>query len=188
MDPQHQGFRDRAKREDERFLLATDTEFWLVFCFRQARHPARFTARLGLELDGRYVPGPDLTAAVGDRTKLTPAQRVKQMLRIQSDRASDLLTKATPVEGQPEADPLADVPETGHIGADSLAELRAIHQALNAPPPANPADVLDSPHWFAAYWPSRAGKEDFLTCSGLDVLGDKYLDGHQAARILGIDV
>ena len=86
VDPQHQGFRDRAKREDERFLLATDTEFWLAFCFRKAGQPARFAERFGLQLSGRYLPGPDLAAAVGDRTKLTAAQRVKQMLKIQSAR------------------------------------------------------------------------------------------------------
>jgi hypothetical protein len=77
---------------------------------------------------------------------------------------------------------------TGHLGTDSLNELRAIHHRLTAPPAARTADVLDSPHWFAAYWPSREAKEAFLTAAGLDVLGDKYLDCPQAARILGIDV
>jgi hypothetical protein len=28
------GFRERTKREDERFRLATDSEFWFVLCFR----------------------------------------------------------------------------------------------------------------------------------------------------------
>ena len=49
-----------------------------------------------------------------------------------------------------------------------------------------PADILDSPHWFTAYWPRREAKDEFLLNSGLDVLGDKYLDGNQAAQILGV--
>jgi hypothetical protein len=85
--------------------VATDPEFWLTFCFRQPGRPARFAARFGLQLSGHYLPGPDLAAAIGDRTKLTPAQRVKQMLKIQSARAGDLLTKATPVDGRAAADP-----------------------------------------------------------------------------------
>jgi hypothetical protein len=39
-----------------------------------------------------------------------------------------------------------------------------------------------------AYWPSRDPKDEFLTASGLEVLGDKYLDGHQAVRILGLEL
>lgn len=56
---EQQGFRDRAAREDERFRLATDGEFWLAFCFRKPHQPAAFLARFGLSMpDGsRYIPG-----------------------------------------------------------------------------------------------------------------------------------
>ena len=179
-----QGFRDRAKREEERFRLATDGEFWLAVCFRTPDLPARFAARYGLTLDeGRYLPGPALAAAIGDRRKLSPAQKVKQMLAVRAQRAGDLTADMAPTPGP---DPLAGVPETGDLAVDSLAELRAILAAMTAPPNQAPADVLDSPHWLTAYWPSREAKEEFLTASGLDVLGDKYIDGHQAATILGI--
>ena len=182
-----QGFRDRAKREDERFRLATDGEFWLAFCFRKPHQPAAFVAAFRLEqLPGtRYVPGPKLAAAVGDRTKLTAAQRVKQLLRIQGQRAEDLTAGLSSELGP---NPLADVPDDRRPWRRPLEELRAIHRALNAPPPPNPADVMDSPHWFVAYFPNREDKEAFLTAAGLDVLGDKYIDGHQAARILGIEL
>ncbi len=187
VDPQHQGFRDRAAREDERFRLATDPEFWVAICFRKPGQPAAFAAAFGLTADehNRYVPGPKLAARVGDRTRLTAKQRAMQLLRVQAGRATDMTADLSPVKG---TDPLTTITYTGDLAADSLAELRAIHAALNAPPPTRPADVLDSPYWLAAYWPSREDKEQFLTASGLDVLGDKYLDGHQAARILGIDL
>jgi hypothetical protein len=32
-----QGFQDRAKREEERFRLATDAEYWLILYFKSAR-------------------------------------------------------------------------------------------------------------------------------------------------------
>jgi ribonuclease HI len=32
-----QGFRDRAKREEERFRLTTDSEYWFVLGFKDPR-------------------------------------------------------------------------------------------------------------------------------------------------------
>ena len=109
-----QGFRDRAKREDERFRLATDGEFWLAFCFRKPHQPAAFVAAFRLEqLPGtRYVPGPKLAAAVGDRTKLTAAQRVKQLLRIQGAARGRPAPLACPVSSAPTRSPTSPLPET----------------------------------------------------------------------------
>jgi hypothetical protein len=85
---EQQGFRDRAAREDERFRLATDSEYWLMFCFRKPDDPARFARALGME-PGRLVSGPALAAAIGDRPPLTAAQRTKQMLMARSTRGVD---------------------------------------------------------------------------------------------------
>lgn len=49
-------------------------------------------------------------------------------------------------------------------------------------------NILDSPHWLVACWPHRDAKDDWLAETGVDVIGDKYVDGHQAAAILGIPV
>lgn len=182
---EQQGFRDRAAREDERFRLATDSEYWVTFGFRAPDLPAQFCKLLGVTPhgDGRFVKGPELTAAVGDRRHLSAADKVKQMLAVRAQRAGDMTTSLT-TEVPP--NPVDEAPETGDLAVDSLAELRALHAAMQAPANPDPADVLDSPHWVAAYWPSREAKDEFLLNSGLDVLGDKYLDGHQAAQILGL--
>ena len=52
-----EGFRERARREDERFRLATDSEFWVAFCFRQPDDPGKFLRALGVTAEGRFVPG-----------------------------------------------------------------------------------------------------------------------------------
>lgn len=48
--------------------------------------------------------------------------------------------------------------------------------------------TTDPEFWFCICFQSRAQKDEFLAAAGLDVLGDKYLDGLAVARHLGIDV
>ncbi|KAB2344867.1 hypothetical protein [Actinomadura rudentiformis] len=175
------GFRERARREAERFELATDSEFWLAFCFREPRNPAEFCAAAGVAADDRgYVDGAALTAALGERPARTARDRARAMLASRSlaDDATDRMS------GIPRPDPLANVVYTGDLATDAAAELIALHAALNAPPDPSPPYLLDSPHWIVAHFPSRDIKEAFLADTGLDALGDKYLDGHQAAKIL----
>lgn len=47
-------------------------------------------------------------------------------------------------------------------------------------------DNTDSEFWFCIGFQNRAQKEEFLTKLGLIDLGDKYLDGVEVARALGI--
>ena len=161
-------FADRARREADRFRLATDSEYWICFCFRTAGAAAAFarTARA----DGRYVPGASLPQA-----KAAPRGRFALAARS---------TRSLPT--CPAPDPLANVPGTGDLEADSAAELAALLAALTAAPDPAPAPVLDSPHWVTAWWPHRQAKNGWLTVTGVCALGDKYVDGHQAAAILGI--
>lgn len=176
-----QGFRERARVEDERFRLATDTEYWVAFCFRTPADTAHFRHALGLP-DTGHVPGEALNPAVGERPARTPAERTRAMLAARSagtGTAERLTSKTRP-------DPLADAAYDGTLAGDAAAELDALHAAFTAPPDPDPSFILDSPHWLAVYWPSREDKETFLADTGLDVLGDKYLDGQQATRILNI--
>lgn len=160
-------FADRARREADRFRLATDSEYWVCFCFRTAGAAAAFARAAGA--DGRYVPGASLPP--------NAAPRGRSALACCSTRS--LATHPAP-------DPLANVPGTGDLEADSAAELAALLAALTAAPDPAPAPVLDSPHWVTAWWPSRHAKNGWLTVTGVCALGDKYVDGHQAAAILGI--
>ncbi|AXB48204.1 hypothetical protein A4R43_01115 [Amycolatopsis albispora] len=53
-----QGFRDRAKREAERFRLATDSEYWLAICFKSREDKEKFlrNAKL-LHVGDKYMDG-----------------------------------------------------------------------------------------------------------------------------------
>lgn len=47
-------------------------------------------------------------------------------------------------------------------------------------------DVTDSEYWVAVCFQTREQKEEFLAKAGWVDLGDKYLDGMQAAKRMGI--
>lgn len=170
----YDGFADRARREADRFRLATDSEYWVCFCFRTAGAAAAFARAAGA--DGRYVPGASLPQA-------NAAPRGRFALAARSTRSLGIFPV---LATHPVPDPLANVPGTGDLEADSVAELAALLAALTAAPDPAPAPVLDSPHWVTAWWPSRHAKNGWLTVTGVCALGDKYVDGHQAAAILGI--
>ena len=180
-------FSQRAAREDERFRLATDSEYWVCLCFRDPTEPDRFADALGLTVhDGRFVKGPDFTQEATKR-RSKPVNRVRQLLAARStageaNSAADRLAEART------SDPLRGMTYTGDIQADSYTEFSTLLEALQAPPDPDPVDVHDSPHWLCIYWVSRGAKDATLADTGLEVLGDKYLDGHQAASILHINL
>jgi hypothetical protein len=171
--PGRVGFRERAAREEERFRLATDSEYWVALCFRTPDGATAFASALGLTSHGRYVPGPQLEAALVGRTYATEAEIRTASVDLQ-------------VASRPAPDPFAAAACTGDLAADADAELAALLAALNATPDPDPASVLDSQHHLIAWWPARAAKDAWLAATGLGVLGDKYLDGDAAATILGI--
>lgn len=177
------GFRDRARREDERFRLATDSEFWFALCFRDPQDPARFCRAAGITPDGRYIPGARLAEVAAKSALQSARDRAKAMLASRALKGAESVTDR--LTSTPLPDPLAGL--TGQIGfqQECLEELNALHAAFANPDPA-PASVLDSPHWLTVVFPSREAKDQFLADTGLDILGDKYLDGHQAASTLKI--
>lgn len=48
--------------------------------------------------------------------------------------------------------------------------------------------AVDSGFWFCVCFVSFDHKEEFLKKSGLEVYGNKYLDGHKLAKSLGIEL
>jgi hypothetical protein len=60
------GFRERTKREDERFRLATDSEFWFVLCFKSRDEKDAFlhAARL-FHIGDKYLDGRAAAVALG---------------------------------------------------------------------------------------------------------------------------
>lgn len=60
------GFRERAKREQQRFKGATDTEFWAALCFRDRASKDAFLAAVGAaRLGDKYIDGHQFAKLVG---------------------------------------------------------------------------------------------------------------------------
>ncbi|MDV8024955.1 hypothetical protein [Rhodococcus sp. IEGM 1330] len=92
---------------------------------------------------------------------------------------------------QPHPDVLADVEYTGNLEEDSTAEVAALQQGLSGHAKewaAKFKTMNDSEFWCAFCFESRAHKERFLQLLSLSELGDKYLDGHEAAKRLGLEL
>lgn len=52
------GFKQRAEREQERFVDATDSEYWIAVCFQTRAQKEEFLEKLGLLADGdKYLDG-----------------------------------------------------------------------------------------------------------------------------------
>ncbi len=86
-------------------------------------------------------------------------------------------------------DPLAEVAYSGNLEADAAAELTALESAYRDRRTAEDKrfrNATDSEFWFAVCFRDRAAKDAFLAALKADRLGDKYLDGHALARLLGI--
>lgn len=60
------GFKERSKRENQRFLDATDSEYWVAFCFQTREQKEEFLAKLKLlELGDKYIDGMEAAKVMG---------------------------------------------------------------------------------------------------------------------------
>jgi hypothetical protein len=178
-DRPHVGtFADRARREAERFRRATDSEYWIAFCFRTPAARDSFARAVGAGA-GYRVGGSTLPKERGRCRTMCRA------IRLFTDRSPRGRDTAVHLAALTAPGPAAGT-RTGDLEHDSAAELAELLAALTARPDPAPAAVLDSPWWVVAWWPSREAKDAWLAATGVDVLGDKYVDGRQAAVILGI--
>ncbi len=58
LDVLQQGFRNRAKAENDRFALATDSEYWACLCFQTREQKDHFLSVLKiLEFGDKYLDG-----------------------------------------------------------------------------------------------------------------------------------
>lgn len=93
---------------------------------------------------------------------------------------------------QPAAtDPLAGVEYTDNVEADSAAELDALARGFRERRKLEDQrfkQATDSEFWAALCFRSREHKEAFIKAAGAARLGDKYIDGHAFAKLLGIDL
>lgn len=84
--------------------------------------------------------------------------------------------------GQQEPAPVAPLDEQATAELESLMtgfQLRAKQEAKRF------QETTDSEYWFCICFHNRAQKEEFLRQAGIFDLGDKYVDGVEAARRFG---
>ena len=88
-------------------------------------------------------------------------------------------------------DPLGGVEYTGSVEVDSAAELDALAQGFRQRRDDEQKrfqQATDSEYWFAVCFKDRDSKEAFLRAIKAGRLGDKYIDGHALAKLLGVDL
>lgn len=88
-------------------------------------------------------------------------------------------------------DPFEDIEYTGDLKEDVGNELTALEeafQARHARENKRMENVGDSEFWFAVCFKSREDKDQFIKELGMGKLGDKYIDGHLLAKLLGISL
>lgn len=159
-------YRERARQERKRFVNATDTEFWLCFCFTDIDGLREWESNIGFgELHGIY-PYRQVERYFA---KVKPKGGVMGFGGGFSFGGFDFAQVS---------DPLAGIQYTGDMEHDCLAELDALHECfVRAKSPDKVTDVTDSDIWFAVAWPDRDSKDRWLADYRLQDVGDKYLDG-----------
>lgn len=88
-------------------------------------------------------------------------------------------------------DPLASVEYTDDLQADAAAELSALAEGYRDRARQEQkrfTRATDSEYWFAVCFRDRESKDAFLAAIKAARLGDKYIDGHALARLLGVDL
>lgn len=72
------GFKQRAEIEEQRFLDATDSEYWFCLCFQTREQKEEFLEKIGLmELGDKYIDGMKAAQKLG----ITMTSRVPPMPR-----------------------------------------------------------------------------------------------------------
>lgn len=164
-----EAYRAHQKAEQQRYINATDSEFWIAVCFRDPADLEAFASDFGFGAMHARIRGEDAENA------LAPFKPEGRKIGFGGTRrtSSTLLGAKTP-------DPLATVEYTGSLEADCFAEFAALHAALtSAQQPEQLRDVTDSETWFVIIFANREHKTRFLEDFNLTDLGDKYVDGNK---------
>ena len=153
----------RVKQEQERYKLATDSEFWSCLCFKTEKDMRDFIAKTRLP-DRRYVLGSELRKAT---------EPFKPKKRLRAFGRKPISTVMLP-------DPLESVDYNtlgGRFEQESAAEAMAILNAFNSlEKQSKYAEATDSHFWICVVFDSRDDAEKYLDDMNLRKHGDKYID------------
>ena len=157
---------DRIKREQERFELATDPEYWVCLCFRTEAERERFHELTGVPLR-RFATGEEMRRGT---ERFRPAERKRTFLRVAKSMAK------TP-------DPLAGVDYSQDLEKSSYDEAMALKAALMAAKAPDPlGEVTDTDVWTCCVFRDREDAQGYLADHNLHKHGDKWLDASSWLR------
>lgn len=98
---------------------------------------------------------------------------------------SDFLDGLPPMKKKKAVAPVPVEP-AGVVAEREVSALRDAFIARSEKKNARYTQAVDSEYWFCVCFQSRAQKEAFLKALGLQVYGDKYLDGARVAHKFGV--
>lgn len=161
-------YREREKREEERYNLAVDSRFWICFCFNDAEQRAEFAELSKADADG-YCYGDTLREVFADMVGLSDKRQFKPK----------------PPMGGIMEDPLAGIEPTDDLEADCFAEADAILFAFeNQDKPERCDNVWDTFYYITAIFRDSDDVERFLHDFAMAKFGDLYMDGPAVLRYL----
>lgn len=169
LDQKTSAYRDRAKRDQDRYKKAVDSRYWLCLCFRAQE--TRDKVAKALDADGEY--------AFGDKLREVAAEVTGP---------KDRFAPKNVVYGEDAPDPFYYMEESdGTVNGDALAMahglMSAFIQCKQAP---STKTVYSSPYHVTVIFEDRPDKESFVEDHHIAKYGYDYTDGDKVAEILGL--
>jgi len=160
---EHQkAYREREKREEERYNLAVDSRFWICFCFNTDAERAEF-AELAKADDEGFCFGDHLRDVFTEKVGVSAKRQFKPK----------------PPLGEVMPDPYAGLEPTDDLEADCFAEADALLAAFEAVnhDPGRCENIWDSPYHVVAVFRDAEDTDRFIRDFTLAKFGDLYMDG-----------
>ena len=162
-------YREREKREEERYNLAVDSRFWICFCFPDEGERDEF-AELSQAREDGYCFGDVLRDVFTEKVGVSKLRQFKPK----------------PPLGDPRPDPFAGLEPTDDLEADCFAEADAILAAFDAVDrdPGKAPNIWDSPYHVVAVFRDADDTDAFIRDFAMAKFGDLYMDGHEVLKHL----
>lgn len=192
MDAEGKGLSGASKAWAEKFTAMNDTEFWLCFCFNDEESKEAFLSK---SVFGQ-CPGPRPGVIDGEEVARKLGLDLDSPVPQSFDKGKRMKLGAADIKFRQtylsHPHPYTVPEPSGDLSTDMFSEVAGIRSALlKGQDPewaATHADALDKPHWFVVPFRDRKHREVFVGQTFLGQIGDKYVDGHKAAVIMGIDL
>lgn len=210
-DAEGKGLAAASKAWANRYALATDAEYWFTFCFYRDEDLMEFLRLLGLEGLGitprsHHLATDGFVEKMGefvselygwefeplDAEEFHAPDPVPPNVFDKEAMKKQLAYRPLPDYLNEDEEINAGLEETGDLETDSWNEIKAMERILRRGVPEDwlreHGSVDDYPCWFSVSFKDRLRKNRFLFMCGIRHIGDKYIDGYEAAYYLGLDL